>query len=161
MGKFSRDKGKRGEYALRDSLRREGWKADRVPSSGAAQGFKGDVKAEHAKHGGKLFELKCRKGTFKKIYELYFAHLAQAGDDLLAVALPANEDQKSACLNLSTSLEAVLGGADHHPLAHYHPQYKAFPKTFRKLANLRKLLGEADILVLRDDRQPFLYLRFI
>ena len=59
MGKFSRDKGMRQEYLLRDYLRKLGWTADRVPSSGAAEGFKGDIKAE--KNGRTvLFELKAR-----------------------------------------------------------------------------------------------------
>jgi Holliday junction resolvase len=160
MGKASRDKGKRGEYNLRDYLRKQEWKADRVPSSGAAQGFKGDVKATHAKHGEKLFELKCRKETFKKIYELYYAHVAKAGDDLLAVAMP-EPGMQHVCVNISTSLEAVLGGADHHVLPQHHPLYAQYGRTFRKIANLEKLLGESDILVLRDDRQAFLFIRFI
>jgi len=37
---------KQQEYRIRDILRKRGWKANRVPVSGAAEGFKGDVIAD-------------------------------------------------------------------------------------------------------------------
>jgi len=158
MGKSQRDKGKRGEYALRDALRLQGWTADRVPSSGAAQGFKGDVAATHPKYGRKLFELKCRKDTFKNIYALYDAHCRKAQDDLLAIAVPGAE---ALCLSVSSSLEAVMDGADVHVLVTNHPLYADYKRTFKKIENLEKLLGECEILVIKDDRKPFLYLRWL
>jgi hypothetical protein len=159
-GRASKQKGKRGEYNLRDALRTQGWTADRVYASGALPGMPGDVKAVHPKHGPKLFELKCRKETFKKIYALYEAHVKSYGDDLMALAIPADEG-RSMCVNVSSSLEAVLGGAEIHLLPSHHKHFKEFPKTYGKIGNLRKLLGEAHILVVRDDYKPFLYFRFI
>jgi hypothetical protein len=141
MGKFSRDKGKRNEYSLRDYLRLHGWQADRVPSSGAAQGFKGDIKAAHPVHGPKLFELKARKETFKRIYELYAANIRTQGDDVLAVAA-AVPGADHVCVRLSSSLPAVIEGSDHYEVAKNHPLYKEFSRTFRQIGNLEKLLGE-------------------
>lgn len=160
-GRASKVKGRSQEYRLRDQLRREGWTSERVYCSGAIKGLPGDVKATHPKHGEKLFEMKSRKSTFKKIYQLYREHVRTAGDDLLVFALPVSEDGRSVCVNLSTSLEAVLDGADHHPLTHYHPLYKQFSRTFSKIGNLRKLLGEADILACKDDREEIFFVRFI
>ena len=156
MGKFSRDKGMRQEYLLRDYLRKLGWTADRVPSSGAAEGFKGDIKAE--KNGRTvLFELKARKDKFKKIYELYAAHRALAKDDVLSFVCPG---EARLCLDLSDGLDAVFDGAACYEVPERNPLYKKYSRTFRMIANLQKLLGKSEILVIKDDRQPLLFLRF-
>lgn len=155
-GKMSRDKGKRNEYLLRDALRMMGWKADRVPSSGAAQGFPGDIKASR---DGKdlLFELKARKDTFKMIYALYAEQISTQKDDVLAVAIPGGE---KLCVAVSSSLDAVLGPVDLHSHVEHHPLFKKYKRTFAKIGNLQKLLGQADILAIKDNNKPFLYLRF-
>lgn len=156
MSKFSRDKGKRAEYSLRDFLRLQGWKADRVPSSGAAQGFPGDIKAE--KNGKTvLFELKARKDLFKNIYALYEENCKLSQDDVLALAVPG---ARNLCVTISSSLHAVYDGADYHTLMTTHPLYKKYKRTFGKIENLEKLLGQAEILVIKDDRRPFLFFRY-
>ena len=68
MGKFSRDKGLRGERDLVNLLRERGIAAERVPLSGAAGGsFGGDVVAMF--DGRKtLIECKVRADGFKQIY---------------------------------------------------------------------------------------------
>jgi len=79
MGKFSRDKGLRGERDLVNLLRERGIAAERVPLSGAAGGsFGGDVIATI---GGekKLIECKVRADGFKQIYGWL------GGNDLLAI----------------------------------------------------------------------------
>lgn len=157
-GRASRQKGMRREYQLRDLLRLHGWtNAHRVPASGASQGFKGDVTAEHPKHGHKKFEVKSRKGTFDKIYQLYAAHVNTMGTDLLSFSLGG---QASICVDLSSSLEAVLEGAEYYLPAEAHPCFKQFPKTFRKVHAAQSMLQGSDILVLKGDNQCFLFLRF-
>jgi hypothetical protein len=157
MGKASKVKGRTQEYRLRDELRRLGWQAERVYCSGAIKGLPGDVKATK---GDKtlLFEMKSRKNSFQKIYELYHAHVRECGDDLMAIAIPG---ARHLCLNLSTSLDAVLGGADHHVIVSQHPLYEKFKRTFSKIENLEKLVGEANVLAIKDDRQPLIYIRYI
>jgi hypothetical protein len=57
---------------LRDALRRFGFTADRVPSSGAAQGFKGDIR--FSKDGVTyLAELKARKQRILGLLSIRFA----------------------------------------------------------------------------------------
>lgn len=46
VGKSSRDKGRRGEYQVRDLFREAGYKAERVPLSGACGGYPGDITVE-------------------------------------------------------------------------------------------------------------------
>ena len=46
MLKRPRDKGKRGEYHVRDLLRGFGYKAQRTPLSGAIETWKGDITSE-------------------------------------------------------------------------------------------------------------------
>jgi Holliday junction resolvase len=158
MGKSQRRKGVAQEYVLRNLLRQQGWQADRVPCSGAAQGFKGDIAAVHPKYGRKVFELKSRKDSFKKVYELYDACVKHGQDDLIAVAIPGAE---TLCLNISTSLEAVLGPADYHTGLRNHPLYEKYKRTWGKIANMEKWLGEAEILAIKDDRRPHIFLRWL
>lgn len=153
-GHRSRRRGKRGEYLLRNYLRQLGWVADRVPSSGAAQGFKGDVKAN--RDGLDLtFELKNWSGDFNKIYELYAEHCKLKQDDLLSIVVPG---EAKLCLDLSSSLDAVLEGGQTYDVS--HPLLPKYKRTFQKLGSLQRLLGESDILVLKDDRRAFLFLKY-
>ncbi len=64
MGKFSRDKGNREERAIVSLHRMHGFESKRVPLSGSAVGFKGDVMVH-----GLVGESKLRATAFKKIYE--------------------------------------------------------------------------------------------
>lgn len=154
-GRASRQKGLRGEYGLRDYLRKQGYKADRVPSSGAAQGFPGDIRA--VKDGKEtLFEMKLRKASFKSFYEL-ISVLKSQGTDRLGVTVPGLTKQ---CVDISGSLGGVYDTDGIYELVEKHPLYERFKRLFKRLNTLEKLIGKADILVLRDDRQPFVFLRF-
>jgi hypothetical protein len=145
------------EYILRDELRRLGWEADRVYASGAIKGLPGDVRATKGDRT-LLFEMKSRKNTFQRIYELYDAHIRTCGDDLMALAVPG---ARHLCLNLSSSLDAVLGGADHHLIMNQHPLYDKYKRTFSKIANLEKLVKECQVLAIKDNHKPILYIRYI
>ncbi len=64
MGKFSRDKGARNERKLVNMIQSHGIDAKRVPLSGAADGFKGDIIM-----GQWTIEAKLRADGFKQIYD--------------------------------------------------------------------------------------------
>lgn len=158
-GLKSRRRGMRGEYMLRNALRVMGWTADRVPSSGAAQGFRGDVRA--TRNGQTiLFEMKNHSGVFKKIYDLYFAHTKRTQDDLMPFVAPATTEGRSYCVSVSTSLDAVLEKGGIFLFPENMPEFKEYARTFTKICGMQKLLGEADVLVLKDDRQPLLYVSY-
>lgn len=147
-GKASRGKGKRNEYLLRDYLRELGWTADRVPSSGASQGFKGDIVA--SKDGQKvIFELKARAESFKKIYELLDQY-----NGLLRIAR-----QDHTC-TVSYTLEDTRPMSAFFLEQELFTEFPRFKRTFGKLWGLEKLLGEAQILVLKDDRRPFIFVAY-
>ena len=82
MGKFSRDKGAREERAIVNKHKDNGFHALRIPLSGAARGFKGDVKIE-----GLTAECKERAGGFKTIYKW----LSQDDTDLLTIKQTGKE----------------------------------------------------------------------
>jgi len=157
MAKAQKTKGRNQEYVLRNHLRALGWEAERVYASGAIKGLPGDVKATKAPYGTKLFEMKSRKDLFKSIYVLYEEHIKTKGDDVMSIAI---SEAKYLCLNLSSSLEAALGAVDHHINMELHPLYKKHKRTFGKIKNLEKLLGEADVLAIKDDRRPLLFIRY-
>lgn len=67
MGKPSRDKGLRVERELVNKLKESGVEAKRVPLSGAAEGFKGDIQI-----GQFIAEVKARKdGAGFKVLEAW------------------------------------------------------------------------------------------
>lgn len=141
-GKYSRSKGRRGEYMLRDHLRTLGWNADRVPLSGASQGFKGDIVA--TKDGKRLvFELKVRAGKyFDDIYNSWFTSVS------------VSPGISNTCITYSQDLDRVLDQDSH---------FLSVPpggKEIKKLLNIRKWLDKSDILVIRHDRKPFIFIKY-
>lgn len=151
MGRASRDKGSRAERALVAELERHGWSdAFRVPLSGAAQGFKGDVHARPPGWGTKLvFENKARAKGFEKFYRL-----AQAYGGTTRVTTGDLE-----CV-ISLDPENIVPG-----VVKEYRWFHSFPKEQHKdilslFALKAKWLGDADVLTLKQDRNPFLYIRY-
>lgn len=145
------------EYQLRDFLRNLGWTADRVPCSGAAQGFKGDIKARKYERDV-LFEMKARKSSFKNIYAIFKLHRDTTGDDVLSFVLPG---ERIMCVDISDSPNAFFDEANTgYTLAKSLPYYSQYKRTFGQIENLEKLLQSAEILVLKDDRMPLIFLRY-
>lgn len=151
--KSSRRRGKRGEYVLRDYFRAIGYQSDRVPTSGAAQGFKGDV--TFAKNGvSRVAELKNWSGTFKKVYDLYFEHLHLNKSDILSFSLG------HLCIDVSTSVDSVFAPESVYAPAKTHPLFKKYSRTFNRFATLQVMKQESDVFVVKDNRMPFLFIRF-
>lgn len=141
MGKFSRDKGKRNEYLVRDIFREHGWEADRVPSSGAAEGFKGDIRVRPPwgiPPMSQLVEVKARKRAFTKVYEV----------------LAARPD--GVCGSDVTGTRFYISPA---PPSQYQ-KYSEF-KIDLDLSKLVAFMGPCDILVLKDDHRPPIFLMFL
>lgn len=156
MGRSSKQKGYRGEILLRDYLRKAGWTSDRVPMSGAVAGLPGDVRGTKG-NLSVLFEMKFRREEFKQVYALYDEHRKNAQDDVFSVALPGAE---KLCLNMSTSLDAVFDGADYYNLAENHILYPKYKRTFAKMKKMQEWVKESDILVIKNNGKPLLFLRY-
>lgn len=153
-GRASRQKGIRNEYVLRDYLRNLGYEAVRVPLSGASEGFKGDVIAR--KDGIEYtFEMKARRDAFKRIYHVYSQMLLQD-----ASVVRFTIDQTS--IAMGTSFEEVKKPNGTFPklIFAWESILKQNTRTFSKIFNLRKLLGESEYLVIRDNNRPMLFLRY-
>jgi hypothetical protein len=139
-GKASRDKGSRGELIVRDYMIALGYTAHRVPLSGAAQGFKGDVVA--TKDGKTLvLEVKFRKDEYKQIYALvdskFPGGITHDGREGIAIGYDLNTV-------LNETVYSLIQPT----------------RTTRKLAGLKKLLGTADILVLKINNKPLLFVKY-
>lgn len=155
-GLYCKRKGRRQEYKLRDALRVLNWEAERVYASGAIKGLPGDLKVSKAPHD-LLLELKFRKDTFKKIFELYFAHCKKMQDDNLSFTFTG---ENKLCIDVSSSLDGLLDSNGLYELAEKHPLYKDFKQTFKKIANMQALVKECDVLVITGDRTPYLFIRY-
>lgn len=124
-----------------------------MPSSGAAQGFKGDIRA--SKEGKTmLFEVKNHSNVFAKIYDLYFDNIKLNKDDKLSIA------HDTLCIDVSTSLSAVLESGGVYRLAAHQELFKRYSRTYRKIIKMQELVKECDVLVLKDNNKPFLFLRY-
>jgi predicted SPOUT superfamily RNA methylase MTH1 len=148
-GRASRQKGMRNEYKLRDELIQLGYQARRVPLSGAQEGYKGDVVFE--KQGRTLTaEVKSRKDSFKSLYTLLFSVPSR----LVALILKDGDGEKlSELAVMGFSLEDVMS---------YNGVYVSLhAKQARKLKNIRKWVQKCDILAVKDDRKPFIYVRYL
>lgn len=146
MGRFSRQKGYRVERALVDYLNEEGWDAKRMPLSGMAKGFKGDVLAVKGNKSIR-FEVKARASEFKAIYALLDNSGGSLGiyeDGLVVYASYFLNHAQTSNLWVPTIEVAT----------------KSEKRTRRKLRNMYKLLGESDILVLKGDRKPWVFVRY-
>lgn len=143
-GRASRQKGMRGEYAVRDYFRSLGFASDRVPSSGAAQGFKGDVVLE--KDGRKFkCEVKVRHNEFASIYALPIGSAAYV------------HYNGASCIISPYFAYLGFGGENTSLYAHI----KEPIRTVKKLLGLKKLVKECDFLAIKSDYRPFLFVRFL
>jgi hypothetical protein len=143
-GRSSRNKGKVGEYLVRDYFRARGYVSNRVPSSGAALGFKGDVVLE--KDGRKLLaEVKFRKDEYKSIYAL----LDQSEKPLLVANKVILSDDFSDLGFEPGSVQLYSGSFSKHT------------KAVSKLINMEKLLKTADFLVIKINHKPLLFIRYV
>lgn len=145
MGKFSRDKGARVEREFVKHLKSMGHEdALRVPLSGASEGFKGDVVCDSL---GLTFEIKARKSEFKQIYRLANTLSMMPYDAIM---------YEGVRLSVTKDFEAVL---EETPIVWTNPSGLS-RRTLGKVLRMRSLLGEADILVLKGDREEFLYIKY-
>lgn len=142
-GKASRDKGSRTERTVKEYFKKLGYESYRVPLSGASQGYKGDV--VFTKDGNTLVaEVKSRKSSFMHIY----AALDQSKSKQLSLILPSGK-----LCALSYDFEKLLTG--------YQRSFVTVPeheRLCRRLDTLFKLVKEADLLVLKDDRKQLIFI---
>lgn len=161
MGRSQRQKGAREERLLVEDLRKAGWDAKRVPLSGAAQGFKGDVIAE--KEGRTyVLEKKSRKDEFKTVYEAYAALKKEYAISLCTFTLVADIGG-AVCVDLTDNLDDLLPGLGFIPAYLPLTQVKAAEqhgRALKRLLGFRKWVKDADVLVLRDNGRPHLYVRY-
>lgn len=152
----ARQRGARAEYGLRNYLRMLDWKAERVPCSGASNAMKGDVIAEKGQR--KLtFEVKNHNQRFIKFWAMLDEYRRIKGEDLLSVFIPYVDNP---VCDISTSLEAVFNSTGVYELPNNLGLGPEWDQTLKRLPTLRKMLGGSDILVLHENRKPWLFLRF-
>lgn len=156
MASRSKQKGNRAEYLLRDTLRRQGYEADRVPLSGASQGFKGDLRV--SKEGVEYtIEVKSRKDQFKKIYSLYEKHKRLTGLHVFQFHLEGE------LISVSDSMDLALQDAGTYENASglvIRADYRPYVRTLSKILNMKKLVQDCNVLAIKDDRCSFLFLRY-
>lgn len=144
-GRASRAKGMRGEYKVRDYFRSFGWEANRVPSSGAAEGFKGDVVL--TKEGRTLrAEVKYHE-NFHSVYALVEKVGGLAQYDVNGTYVTASYEFDD------LGFEDVVQCRLYEGITIKTPGIK-------KLIGLQKFVKTCDFLVLIMNFHPLLFIRF-
>jgi len=152
----ARQRGKRAEYSLRNYLRLLGWSAERVPTSGASRAMKGDVIAK--KGGVELtFEVKSHNGRFTQFWPMLDEFQAVYHSKLLSTDAA---EFGGGIVDISTDLDLLLAPPDLYLLPGNIRISSTWLRTLRRLPTLYRMLGESDILVIHDNRKPFIFLRF-
>lgn len=152
VGKASRDKGARVERLLRDELTRHGWDgATRVPLSGAMKTrieYQSDVTARPPGYGSEVtFECKARAKGFEAIYGL-----ASLGGKLCF-----SVGSGDLCV-LTLDPNLAIESASFPDITTFDP---ATQKVMRSIVKkCHDWIGTAMILALKQDRNPFIYVRF-
>lgn len=145
-----RQKGKKGEYDVRNYFRKNGFVAHRVPSSGSAHGFPGDVLVKHPNGTSFLVEVKIRKDYFKDIYTL----LDQTHTDTL------RHEFNGKSVTISKTFFDLFT-QDHKYRVNFDLLAdKRLLKTIKKLDKMHEWVKGSDYLVVRMDRKPFLFIRY-
>jgi len=119
-------------------MREWGWEADRVPLSGASQGFKGDIRARKGDTEITI-EVKSRAGGFDILYALKTPIFVMVDND--PVCLGSTIDEAFTKEGTYVTME---------PNA----------KLVRKLRACKKWLQGCDILAVKQDRKPFRFIRY-
>lgn len=146
----NRQRGKRAEYLLRDFLNDKGMPAFRVPFSGASHGFKGDVQFSH---GGRkyLMELKLRKDAFEEVYLFWETYSCDITCYLDSVQFIITDDPK----NLFKEPESFES-----PETLTKVSTTIRKKALATILKAREWLKECDFLTIKQDRKPFLFIRY-
>lgn len=152
-GKFSRNKGRRGEQQLVLSLAGHGFKAERVLRQYQEAGQPDVI----ATKGGLTytFELKCRLDSFKSLYDLYMNEKPPGG--VLAVTGPLGSFAMSTLVIKLTHPEEehVFRNLEKYPIMAARRK-RALDRVFK----LKEVKQTADYLVLKDNNKPRIYIRY-
>jgi len=150
VGGFSRAKGGREERSLVHHLQDKGFDAKRVPLSGMMRGYKHDIDAiKNGEHY--TIELKTRNSSFKSVYAFYRSHVDAGKRCSFTVA------NSTKLVDIHTDFDALIGIDKDWDFS--YPVLEE-NRTTKKIINLDKLRAGADYLVIRDNNQPFLFLRY-
>lgn len=147
-GRMARNKGRQGEYLVRDFFRERGWTSNRVVGSGAHfkidASLTGDVVLKKDSIELKA-EVKFKKDEYKSLYAML--------------------DQKGEAVRFATGGHYVIMSYSFDDLGFEGSPIKVFDgtvadRTIRKICNMRKLLKGADFLVVKINNKPLIFLRY-
>lgn len=150
-GRASRQKGMRGEYLARDLFRSMGWEADRIPASGAAQGFKGDLRIRKA--GVELtVEVKNERATYKSVYAL----LDRVGRGLPMLMVAG----RSRALVSYNADDLRLLNDEYRPYAVYEKHKDPVSRAVVKIWKMSELLKGCAFLMVKNNNKPFVFIKY-
>jgi len=151
----NRLKGTRQEYRLRNHFREEGYISHRVPSSGSAHGFPGDVSFKDENDVLRLAELKSRKDHFNVVYDWFHSFVDDGTllEHMLDTVRIEYAFEFGGKVVVARTAKVLFEGAA-TVLANEKPHMT------RKFLALEPWAEKVHVLVLHKNREPFLFLRY-
>ncbi len=152
-GKFSRNKGRRGEQQLVLHLAKLGYKAERILRQ---YQFAGQPDVVARKNGKEYtFENKSLRCSFKSIYELYYSE--RDGDKSLRFVM----NDKGVAVSMSTDFETLLVPDQRfRNLEIFPPTPKQLKAYSRIVGTIKDMKQTADFLVIKDNGESMLFIRY-
>lgn len=146
-----RAKGKRAEREVETYFRENGFKAERVAFSGAHKDYPGDVKVWHPNGTTFLIEVKIRKDMFKDIYKFVeSSHTEGFRFKFELLEVEVTNDFFDLGLTSHKHILKLETLKDKHD----------YVKTCKKLIKMHEWVKGSDYLVIRQDRKPFLFIKY-
>lgn len=100
------------------------------------------------------FELKCKKSSFKTLYEFYYA---ERDADLLVSFVP---NPLGTTVSISTNLDSLMNQDKAYRILTSETLTSKQKRMFARIIRLEELKQSADFLVLRGNNKPWLFIRY-
>jgi hypothetical protein len=107
----------------------------------------------HAADNGTEFKVKIAKGALKDIYKLFIEYLNRY-DDRLEVAVDG------VCVTISSFIGNAIEVGGIYTLMEHSELFRGHPKAFKRIAALGKGVDRKTIVVVKADRENYLFISY-
>lgn len=159
MGKMQRDKGYREEVKVVVLFRNKGYEAKRIPLSGMCRGFEGDVVIKKpGEEKSTLLEVKSSTKRFKTVYDYFFRGGVLPFPSIKRFSYK-DENGDFHMVSIGLNYEEVISEGE-FPFLDLSKIDKKDMRAIKNIVKYKALKASSDILVLRQNNQRHLFIKY-